>query len=134
LVAILLIIGLSIPAAAPGSSCTMLFSGSLASLQMSPAGDWKIASPNCTVTSHSSGVTTGTFAGTYTSDGVSSRVSGTWSIVGSTEKLTASSTDFMMSIAVLQFPGLDSSVQGMLSATGSLPLLVVGTVGQITIG
>ena len=111
----------------------MSFSGSLGSLQMSPLGAWRLASSNCSVTNQSGGITSGTFTGTFASGVVSGRVSGTWSVVGSVQKVTASSTDLMLSFSVDQLPALGSTLQGMLSSTNSQPLLVVGTVGQINI-
>ena len=130
----LLISSLSTAAASQGSSCTVSFSGNLASLQLAPMGDWTLVSSNCSVSSQASGLTTGSFTGTLTSGVASGQVSGTYSLVGSTEKVTASSTDFMLSISDAQFLGSGSAYQGMLSATGSQPLLVLGTVGQVTIG
>ena len=129
----LLISSLSTAAASQVSGCTVSFNGSLMSLQMAPMGDWTLASTNCSVSSHASGMTTGTFTGTLTSGVASGRVSGTWSLVGSTDKVTASSTDFMLSISDAQFLGSGSAYQGMLSATGSQPMLVVGTAGQVTV-
>src|SRR5712692_7491244 len=129
----LLISSLSTAAASQGSSCIVSFSGTLASLQMSPMGEWTLVSSNCSVSSHASGLTTGTFTGTLTSGVASGRVSGTWSLAGSTEKVTASSTEFMLSISDAQFLGTGSAYQGMLSATSGQPLLVVGTVGQVTV-
>src|SRR2546425_8398910 len=129
----LLISSLSTAAAAQGSTCTVSFNGSLVSLQMAPMGAWSLTSSNCSVSSHASGLTTGTFTGTLTSGVASGRVSGTWSLAGSTEKVTASSTDFTLSISDAQLLGSGSAYQGMLSATGSEPLLVIVTVGQVTV-
>ena len=129
----LLFSSLSTAAAYQGSSCTVSFSGTLASLQTAPMGEWTLTSSDCSVSSHASGATTGTFTGTLTSGVASGRVSGTYSLVGSTEKVTASSTDFTLSISDAQFLGSVSAYQGMLSATGSEPLLVIATAGQVTI-
>ena len=129
----LLISSLGSAAAVQGTGCTVSFSGSLTSLQTVPMGDWTLTSSNCSVTGQASGMTTGTFTGTLTSGVASGRVSGTYSLVGSTEKVTASSTDFTLSISDAQFLGSGSAYQGMLSATGSQPLLVIGTVGQVTV-
>jgi len=133
IVAPLLISSLSTAAAYQGSTCTVSFSGTLASLQTAPMGEWTLASSDCSVSSHASGATTGTFTGTLTSGVASGRVSGTYSLVGSTEKVTASSTDFTLSISDAQLLGSGSAYQGMLSATGSEPLLVIVTVGQVTV-
>jgi len=97
-------------------------------------GDWSLVSSDCSVSSQANGIKTGSFTGTLTSGAVTGRVSGTWSLVGSTEKVTASSTDFMLSISDAQFLGSGSAYQGMLSATSGQPLLVIGTVGQVSIG
>jgi len=40
----------------------------------------------------------------------------------------------MLSISDAQFLGSGSAYQGMMSATGGQPLMVVGTVGQVTVG
>lgn len=130
----LLVSGFSISAGAAGNSCTVSFRGSLVTLDMSAMGDWSLASSSCSLTNQSGGITTGTFTGTFTSAVVNGPVSATWSVVGGTQKVMASSPDFMLLISVAQMPAQGLTFQGMLSATGSQPLLVVGTVGQINIG
>jgi hypothetical protein len=114
--------------------CTLSYNGSLDSLQMSPMGAWRMTSSVCSVTDQSNGITSGTFAGNFTSDVYSGMVVGTWSIAGSTQTVVASNTDFKVSFStdpvVGQVPGLGSAYQGMMSGTGQ-ETLVVGTVGQI---
>jgi len=122
----------------PTTNCAVSFNGSLYSLQMSPAGGWKLTSASCSVTSQSGGITTGTFTGNFASTLNSGMVTGTWSVAGSTQKVTASSTDFSVSFSVAegvdQVPVLGSSLQGMFSGTGSPTMLAAGITGQITIG
>jgi hypothetical protein len=118
-----------------GNSCTLSFSGTLESLQMSPMGAWKMTSTNCSVTTQ--GSASGTFTGNFTSDVFSGMVVGTWSDDGSTQKVVASNPDFTLSVstdqATSQVPGLASAYQGMLSGTGSPAMLSVGTVGQVNV-
>jgi hypothetical protein len=103
---------------------------------MSPMGNWKIISSVCSVTDQSNGITSGTFAGNFTSDVFSGMVVGTWSVAGSTHSVVASNTDFKVSFStdqvVGQIPVLSSAYQGMLSGTGQ-QVLTVGTVGQIMV-
>jgi len=117
-------------------TCTLSYSGNLDSLQMSPMGAWRMASSVCNVTDQSNGITSGTFAGNFTSDVYSGMVVGTWSIAGSTHSVVASNTDFKVSFSsdpvVGEMPGLGSAYQGMLSGTGQ-QALVMGTVGQINV-
>jgi hypothetical protein len=117
-------------------SCSLSYSGGLDSLQMSPMGNWRMTSSVCNVTDQSNGITSGTFAGNFTSDVYSGMVVGTWSVAGSTHSVVASNTDFKVSFStdqvVGQMPGLASEYQGMLSGTGQ-QALTVGTVGQINV-
>ena len=121
----------------PAGSCTISFNGSLSSLQMSPEGSWTLSSSYCSVTAQSSGITSGTFTGSFTSGVSSGIVTGTWSIGGSTQKVVASSTEFTLSISADQgmskVPLLGSAFQGILTGTGSPQMLAVGTAGQITV-
>lgn len=121
----------------PSNDCTVSFSGNLTSLQMSPAGTWRIISSDCIVTDQSGGITSGTFTGSFTSDVASGRVSGSWSISGTAESLVASNTGFTLSISndkgLGQMPLVGSAYQGMLSGTGTLAMFVVGTTGQIAV-
>jgi len=121
---------------APLGSCTLSYSGSLDSLQMSPMGAWRITSSVCNVTDQSNGITSGTFAGNFTSDVFSGMVVGTWSVAGSTHSVVASNTDFKVSFSTDTVSGrvplLGSAYQGMLSGTGQ-QALTVGTSGQINI-
>jgi hypothetical protein len=123
---------------AEGSGCSLSFDGSLVSFDMSPAGSWTVASSDCSVTGRSNGVTSGTFTGSFTSDVFSGRVSGTWSVAGSTQSVVASSTAFTLSISsdqvFGQVPVLGSSFQGILSGDGSSGMFAVETVGQVAIG
>ena len=123
-------------ASTAASTCTLSYGGNLDSLQMSPMGAWRVTSSVCNVTDRSNGITSGTFAGNFTSDVFSGMVVGTWSNDGSTQKVVASNPDFTLSVstdqAVTQFPGLGSAYQGMLSGTGQ-EMLTVGTVGQVTV-
>ncbi len=127
---------LSAAPSASGGTCSLSFTGTLDSLQMSSMGAWKMTSSACAVTGQS-GIRSGTFTGNFTSDVVSGMVSGTWSSDGNTQKVVASNADFSLSVstdqAVGQFPGLGSSYQGMLSGTGTQAMLTVGTVGQISV-
>jgi len=122
--------------AAPLGTCTLSYSGNLDSLQMSPMGAWRMTSSVCNVTDQSNGITSGTFAGNFTSDVFSGMVIGTWSVAGSTHSVVASNTDFKVSFStdtvVGAMPLLGSAYQGMLSGTGQ-EMLTVGTVGQINI-
>ena len=126
---------ISAASSASGGSCTLSFSGTLASLQMSPMGAWKMTSSNCNVASQS-GSASGTFTGNFTSDVFSGMVIGTWSVAGSTHSIVASNTDFKVSFStdsvVGQVPGFGSAYQGMLSGAGQ-EALTVGTVGQISV-
>ena len=121
---------------APLGACTLSYSGRLESLQMSPMGAWRITSTVCNVTAQSNGITSGTFAGNFTSDVFSGMVIGTWSVAGNTYSVVASNTDFKVSFStdavVGAMPLLGSAYQGMLSGTGQ-QVLTVGTVGQIAI-
>jgi len=134
----MMVSGLPISAASTATlgTCNLSYSGSLDSLQMSPMGNWRITSSVCIVTDQSNGITSGTFAGNFTSDVFSGMVVGTWSVAGSTHSVVASNTDFKVSFStdsvVGQMPGLGSAYQGMLSGTGQ-EALTVGTVGQINI-
>jgi hypothetical protein len=125
---------ISAASSSPGATCTLSFSGSLASLQMSPMGAWKMTSTSCSVSTQS-GAASGTFTGNFTSDVFTGMVSGTWSSDGSTQKVVASNPDFTLSVstdqAVGQVPVLGSAYQGMLSGTGAPAMLSVETVGQI---
>jgi len=119
-----------------GGNCTLSFSGTLASLQMSPMGAWKMASSSCNVTSQS-GSASGMFTGNFTSDVFSGMVSGTWSSDGNTQKVIASNPDFTLSVStdqgVGQLPALGSAYQGVLSGTGAQAMLSVATVGQVNV-
>jgi len=75
-------------ASTAGGSCTVSFSGNLDSLQMSPAGAWKLTSSACDVTNQS-GVASGTFTGDLTSNVFTGIVTGTWSSDGNTERVVA---------------------------------------------
>src|SRR5205809_7730057 len=117
IVAPLLISSLSTAAAYQGSSCTVSFSGTLASLQTAPMGEWTLASSDCSVSSHASGATTGTFTGTLTSAVATGRVSGTYSLGLSTQKWTPPSTDCTLSISDCQFLVSASAYSGWLSSS-----------------
>src|SRR4029077_1750519 len=127
---------ISAASTASGGTCTLSFNGTLASLQMSPMGAWKMTSSVCAVNEQSNGMTSGTFSGNFTSDAYSGMVVGTWSVAGSTQSVVASNTDFKVSFStdqgVGQMPGLGSAYQGMLSGTGQ-EALTVATAGQITV-
>jgi hypothetical protein len=127
---------ISAASSASGGSCTLSFSGTLASLQMSPMGAWKMTSSSCNVTSQS-GSASGMFTGNFTSDVFSGMVSGTWSSDGNTQKVVASNPDFTLSVStdqgVGQLPGLAAAYQGMLSGTGAPAMLSVATVGQVNV-
>src|SRR5207245_10685481 len=86
-----------------GASCALSFTGTLASLQMSPLGAWKMTSSACSVTGQS-GTASGTFTGNFTSDVVSGMVSGTWSSDGNTQQVVASNTDFTLSASTDTVP------------------------------
>jgi len=129
---------ISAASSAPGGSCTLSFSGTLASLQMSPMGAWRMTSSVCNVTDQSNGTTSGTFTGNFTSDVFSGMVTGTWNSDGNTQKVVASNADFTLSISTeqavaSQLPGLGSAYQGKLSGTGAQAMLSVVTVGQMSV-
>ncbi len=134
----LVVSGQSTSAAAPvPGGCTISFSGGLTSLQLAPAGAWRLTSSGCVVSDRSGGVTRGTFTGNFSSGLASGVVSGTWSLVGGTQKVVASSAGFTLSLStdqgVDQTPVLGSAFQGTLSGTGSPLMFTVGTVGQIRV-
>jgi hypothetical protein len=134
----LIIAGHPISAApsASNGSCTISFSGSLTSLQMSPVGVWRLTSSACSVTGQSE-ITSGTFTGNFTSTHFNGMVSGTWSTNGNTQTLVASNPDFTLSVStdqvVGQTPVVGSAYQGVLSGTGTQTMLAVGTAGQISL-
>jgi len=121
----------------PSGNCAVSFAGTLATFDMSPAGSWGLTSTNCSVTSQSGGITSGTFTGSLTSDVYGGRVTGTWSIAGSTQKVVASSVQFSLSISVDQgigsAPFMGSAYQGVMSGSGSPAMFAVGTSGQINV-
>jgi hypothetical protein len=124
-------------ASSASGSCTLSFSGNLESLQMSPMGAWRMTSSVCGVTDQSSGITSGTFTGNFTSDVFRGMVSGTWSSDGSTQKVVGSNADFTLSVSTDQVVGklpiVGSAYQGMLSGAGAPAMLSVGTVGQVSV-
>jgi hypothetical protein len=120
---------------APGSECTIAFSGSLTSLQLTPAGSWGIQSTSCDITDQSNGITSGTFTGSFTSVPVSGIVSGSWSIAGSTQKVVASGITFTVAFSVDSsadsLPVAGSALQGVLSGSGVQSMFTIGTAGLI---
>lgn len=122
----------------PGPSCSITFSGNLASFQMSPEGSWRMTSSYCTVTGESAGVTSGTFTGLFDSGVFNGMVSGTWTMAGSTQKVVASSsTGFTISLSTDlgydRTPVIGSAYQGVLSGNGNPGMFATGTTGQVAL-
>lgn len=118
------------------SACSVSFSGSLVSFDTSPAGTWKIASSDCAVTARGNGATSGTFTGYLSSGSLSGRVTGTWSVSGGRQSVTASSTGFTLTFSTAglidQAPVVGSAYQGILSGAGGQSMFATGTSGQVT--